>query len=213
MNYQEMLRKYAGWWKTDPETLEDIMNRVAYHESGGKNIYQHEGGPGAGLFQYERWHKDPETGEYGQAAGMTARNRLALEFGDNVPEWLNQRDMNNPRVGFDASLLTPEQQRMLFLADKRHHPEASMNPNKMGNLSDWWANYHWKGDPGKRDKRMSKFESDEDRYYDKMFAEGAVSENPELLFSESLEEYDRYEQPVNDLMAGYNKVNNAFTKK
>tara|TARA_R100001594_G_scaffold148744_1_gene204668 strand:+ start:2699 stop:3340 length:642 start_codon:yes stop_codon:yes gene_type:complete len=213
MTYQEMLRRYAGHWMTDPEALEDIMNRVAYHESRGRNIYQHEGGPGAGLFQYERWHKDPKTGKYGQAAGMTARNRLALEFGDNVPEWLYQKDMNNPQVGFDASLLTPEQQRMLFLADKRHHPTATMNPEKIGDLSDWWANYHWKGGLDKKKQRMEKFASDEDLYWDKKFAEGAVSDNPELLFSESLEEYDRYKQPVDDLMAGYNKVNNAFTKK
>lgn len=162
MSYEEFKKQIAGHYKTDPQLLEESMDKIAYHESKNKNVYQDEGGPGAGLFQYERWHKDPETGEYGQAGGMTARNRLAGFFGDNVPSWLIQEGMDNPEVGFDASQLTPEQQKMLFLADKRMTPGVQMTTENLQDLPEFWAKSHWKGPQEQYDKRVASFTDDMD---------------------------------------------------
>ena len=107
-DYEQMMGDFSGHWCQTQEGLEDIMDKVSYHESKGKNVYQTGGGPGAGLFQYE-------TGA-GQG-GMTARNRLAKWYGSQgkeVPDWLNQEGMDE--MGFDATKLNPEQQKMLFMA-------------------------------------------------------------------------------------------------
>jgi hypothetical protein len=100
-------------------------------------IHQYGGGPGRGIFQYE-------TGA--DQGGMTARNRLVTWYGEqglNIPDWLNQENMD--AQGFDASMLNPEQQKMLFLADKRYHPTASLRPDDVSNVGDWWAKNHWAG--------------------------------------------------------------------
>jgi len=136
-DYDTMISQFGEHWGQDKAGLENIMNQVGYHESQGQNVYQTGGGPGAGIYQYE-------TGQ-GQG-GMTARNRLAGWYqnqGKEVPSWLNQEGMEN--TGFDAALLTPEQQNMLFLADKRYHPTASLTPEATSDIADWWGKNHWAG--------------------------------------------------------------------
>jgi hypothetical protein len=136
-DYDTMMKDFTTWWDQTPEGLEDIMSNIAHHESKGKNVYQDEGGPGAGLFQYERG-KD--------RGGITARNRLARwyeEKGSTAPNWLNQENM--AQEGFDASLLDAQQQKMLFLADKRYGKNEGLYPDVVSNLGDWWARNHWAG--------------------------------------------------------------------
>lgn len=185
MTYQELIESAARHWKTTPAKIEDIMNKVAFHESKGKNVYQESGGPGAGLFQYERNYIDPKTGESVQAGGMTARNRLATMFGNTVPDWLVQKDMNTK--GFDASKLNKEQQRMLFIADKRLDPNVSMTPETTEDIGNWWAKSHWKGSKEQYSDRIASFNRD-------------------------LEDYKRFQQPVDELYAGNDKLNRAFPK-
>ena len=76
-DYETMIGQFGKHWGQDQAGLENIMDTISHHESKGQNVYQTGGGPGAGLFQYERNYKDPETGEIVQAGGMTARNRLS----------------------------------------------------------------------------------------------------------------------------------------
>jgi len=143
-DYDMMINQFGEHWGQDKAGLENIMNQIGYHESRGENVYQSSGGPGAGIYQYE-------TGA-GQG-GMTARNRLAGWYegqGKEIPSWLNQEGM--AEGGFDAAKLTPEQQKMLFLADKRYHPTASLTPEATSNISDWWGRNHWAGaEPGSQE--------------------------------------------------------------
>ena len=154
-DYNKMMKDFGGHWGQTQEGLEGIMDKVSHHESKGKNVYQTGGGPGAGLFQYE-------TGA-GQG-GMTARNRLEKWYGAqgmNTPDWLNQENMST--AGLDASKQAPEQQRMLFMADKRYHPTASLSPEATMDLGDWWAKSHWAGGEEGSDiykKRVSSFNRD-----------------------------------------------------
>ena len=154
-DYDLMMNEFGGHWGQTQEGLEDIMDKVSYHESKGKNVYQTGGGPGAGLFQYE-------TGA-GQG-GMTARNRLAGWYGNQgkeTPSWLNQENMDT--TGFDATKLNPEQQKMLFMADKRYHPTASLSPEATEDMGQWWAKSHWAGGEEGSDiynKRVSSFNRD-----------------------------------------------------
>jgi hypothetical protein len=176
-DYDTMMDDFGKHWGQTSEGLEDLMGKVSHHESKGKNVYQTGGGPGAGLFQYE-------TGA-GQG-GMTARNRLAKWYGSkgmDTPDWLNQEGMDT--AGFDATKLNPEQQKMLFMADKRYHPTASLSPEATKDVGEWWAQNHWAGG-----------EKGSDIYNTRV-----ASFNRDL----------NHNQPVDDTMAGYNKVNNAFT--
>lgn len=178
-DYEKMIGDFSGHWNQSQGGLEDIMGKVSYHESKDKNVYQTGGGPGAGLFQYE-------TGA-GQG-GMTARNRLSQWYSDkgmNTPDWLNQEGMEGQ--GFDASQLSEEQQKMLFMADKRYHPTASMSPEATENMGEWWAENHWAGG-----------EKGSDVYNDR-------------VSSFNRDSYGN--QPVDDLFDNYNKVNDAFTTK
>ena len=61
----------------------------------------------------------------------------------DVPDWLYQANMNDPTVGFDASLLSPEQQRMLFMGDIAMGKGGTFEG--IENLPNWWSKYHHKG--------------------------------------------------------------------
>ena len=170
-DYEEMVQEFGDRWKTDESSMTDFMNKISYHETDGTldpKMHQYEGGQGRGLFQYEMG-KDK--------GGMTARNRLEdwYQMHDKeVPEWLMQNNMDE--IGFDASRLTDEQQRMLFLADKRFMKDARLDPESTQDAGEWWANYHWKGTDDKRGERIKKFESDEDDWYDEEYIKGTVTE-------------------------------------
>ncbi len=145
-NYMsDMVSEMASHWNIDENTLLDYMTRVAFHETGPnqrmspKAIQEtNDGqGPGRGLFQYEIGDKQ---------GGDTAINRLIDHYEpgglENMPGWIKDLLYINPhsgkpaqmkegdyyysnKKGFDASQLTPEQQYMLFLADKRYDETAS----------------------------------------------------------------------------------------
>jgi len=150
--YQAMLKDISGHYGKESGNVEDLMNRIAFHETGGDQRYNPKArqvasgggeGVGRGLFQFEQRYRDPNTGELGQAGGLTARNRLAQYFegkGQDVPEWLNQENMNDPSVGFDASQLTPEQQKMLFLGNIRMGKGRTLEG--MEDTADWWSKHH-----------------------------------------------------------------------
>tara|TARA_R100000664_G_C2751810_1_gene139091 strand:+ start:765 stop:1610 length:846 start_codon:yes stop_codon:yes gene_type:complete len=153
-SYDKMVKDLGERWGQDSSSLEDIMNRIAYHESAGTMnpaIQQYGGGPGRGLFQFELG---------AEGGGMTGRNRLARWFeeqGQETPAWLNQEGMD--KSGFDASKLTDEQQKMLFLANTRYHPSATLKGIDSKNLGErFWAPFHWAGDASKRAGHLASFD-------------------------------------------------------
>ena len=144
-DYDQMISNIGARYGMGDEGLDDIMNRISFHETGpgsrnDPTTVQAGGGPGRGLFQFE-------TGQ-GQG-GATAMNRLHRwykEQGMDVPEWAKF----DASQGVDASQLTPEQQKMMFMANVRYHPTASLEGVTGDNLSDFWQNYHYAGDIDKR---------------------------------------------------------------
>ena len=128
-NYNTLLNEAASHWGQDPQALEGYMDRIAFHETGGTRDPRQEQiayetdeygnktrkeARGRGLFQFE-------TGAgYG---GETAINRLHEHYnrmGLDIPDWAVTGE-----EGFDASTLSPQQQKMLFLSNARRHPTAS----------------------------------------------------------------------------------------
>lgn len=189
--YKQMLGQMQEQYGQSSEQMEDIMNRVSYHETGpnqrmdpgaiqqvgiGTNIdgtTEMGQGVGRGLFQFE-------TGE-GQG-GMTAMRRMREYHrqqnpGQEMPAWMDY----DPRQGVDASQLTDEQQKMMFMANTAMGKGKSFEGVSPENLSNWWQEHHYAGDIDKT---------------------GA--------FGESMGAYNQEYSPVDSTMDMYDNVENIY---
>ena len=150
LNYNQMLGEMAERYKQTPQTLEELMDRISFHESKGDPtaIQRLQGGghgKGRGLFQFE-------TGE--AQGGATAMNRLRNYLGKGAPDWTKY----DSSMGVDASQLTPEQQKMLFLGNLRmgRGSLAGITPENLG--ESYWAPHHWAGADKDRPARLRSFD-------------------------------------------------------
>ena len=175
MNYNQMLNLVSGHYSKSPEEVENLMNRISFHETGPSQRYEPGAkqviagggeGVGRGLFQFEQRYRNPDTQELEQAGGLTARNRLAKLFEDThggyVPDWLNQEGMSDQSIGFDASQLTADQQKMLFLGNIRMGGGRTLEG--MENIPEWWTQHHHIGGgrTGEFEDSMDMYESPEE---------------------------------------------------
>ena len=145
---QHLLDKKGG----TAELYEDMMSAIAYHETGPQQrmkadaiqlIEDEEGnlvpkGVGRGMFMFEAGEK---------AGGITAVNRTVREFKENnieIPEWLETAYKS---TSLDASTLTPEQQKVLFIGNYLQHPQANLGKYAKGeeSIKDFWGKYHHAG--------------------------------------------------------------------
>lgn len=150
-----MVEWFATKYDSTVTDVDTMLGQIGYAESKNKNISQVGGGPGRGLFQFEKTFKNKDTGEYEQAGGLTARNRLAHWYKTQkrpVPKWLDQEGMRDHSVGFDASKLTEGQQKELLLADfwqkKGSDPliySALDEVEQGGDAGELWLKKHWAG--------------------------------------------------------------------
>ena len=151
-------------WGMDEAAIQDAMSRIAFHESKyGTSNYnpiqisdksESGYGPGRGLYQYEVDVDGKQGGAH------TAINRL-ISFNDksgNKYDVSFAQDMLNNK-SYDFSQLSPEQQNMLFLADKLIDKTANMGTYDFNNdgilsneeLSGFHADEHWSGYGGVED--------------------------------------------------------------
>lgn len=161
-----LLGKAESNWGMDEAAIQDAMSRIAFHESKSdptamQLLDDGSYGVGRGLYQYE-------IGDKGGA--HTAINRL-LEFNKvsgNKYDVKFAQDMLSNNL-YDFSQLTPEQQNMLFLADKLGDKTANMGTydvegafDKLGNpigdnklsdeeLAGFHTDEHWAGYGGVED--------------------------------------------------------------
>lgn len=141
-----LLDKAESNWGMDEAAIQDAMSRIAFHESKSdptamQLLDDGSYGVGRGLYQYE-------IGDKGGA--HTAINRL-LEFNKVSGKKYNVKfaqDMLDNNL-YDFSQLTPEQQNMLFLADKLGDKTANM------------GTYDEDGDRILSDKELAGFHTDE----------------------------------------------------
>ena len=141
MEYADLMNQMAEHWNMSPAQLENVMGDISYHESkNDATIHQTSGGPGRGPFQFEIGNEQ---------GGATASNRLInylKKQKTDIPDWLQTHIDSSGKVkSIDASTLTPEQQKMLFLGNYRMHPEASLSGINDDNVHEFWGKYHWAG--------------------------------------------------------------------
>ena len=146
-DYSRMMSMMGDKYGQSPEQMEDLMNRIAYHETGpgsrmDPRTVQAGGGPGRGLFQFE-------AGE-GQG-GHTAMRRLHHWYDKQGLKRPNWTDIGSDDRGIDASQYAPEMQKMLFMANVLQHPSASLKGVNPDNLGQFWQDYHYAGPQDKRE--------------------------------------------------------------
>jgi len=143
------LIQVKGGKSSDYERLMDV---IAYHETGsqqrmspsavqlvtdksGKLVPQ---GVGRGLFMFEAGDN---------AGGITAVNRTYREMKGSdmsIPSWLEEAYKGK---SIDASKLTADQQKVLFIGNYLQHPSADLGVYSSGKISerDFWGKFHHAG--------------------------------------------------------------------
>lgn len=166
LTYQDLINYVATAKGATPEQIEDVMARIIFHESkGDSTIKQKGGGPGRGAFQFEVGE-----GHGGIIAINRAYNLISGKdnshpdlTGYEVPSWVKEA---YPSKSFDASTISLEQQKYLFLMNQLAHPKADLGKLFSGEvpLVDYWADYHWAGKEEKRADRVKSFDLDMKAY-------------------------------------------------
>ena len=148
--YTQMVVNMADRYEQTANFLEEIMDKIAYHESRrDPQCKQYGGGPGRGLYQFEVGANQ---------GGETAMNRLLRWFHYNeidAPTWTRI----STKTGVDASELPKSAQDMMFLGNVRYHPKASFKRLITKDLPLWWAKYHWAGPEAQAEERIKAFNS------------------------------------------------------
>jgi hypothetical protein len=164
--YKDLLSYIATAKNTTPEQIEDAMSRIIFHESkGDPTIKQKGGGPGRGAFQFEVG--DGHGGiiainrAYNLISGKDQSHPDLMDY--NAPDWIKGA---YPEKSFDASTVSLEQQKYLFLMNQLAHPKADLGKLFSGEvpLVDYWADYHWAGKEKKRSERVKSFDLDMKAY-------------------------------------------------
>ena len=156
--YTQMVVNIGDRYNKTANFLEEVMDKIAYHESRrDPQCKQYGGGPGRGLYQFEKGANE---------GGETAMNRLL--------RWLHYNEIDAPtwtristNAGVDASELPKSAQDMMFLGNVRYHPKASFRGLEMKNLALWWAKYHWAGPEHQKEERITSF-NDSMRVYERI---------------------------------------------
>jgi hypothetical protein len=150
--YDAMMNHLISKKGGTPQQYEQLMDIIAYHETGPRQrmkssavqlIEDAEGnlvpqGVGKGLFMFEAGEK---------ADGITSVNRTYRELKDNnipIPDWLEEAYKQKT---LDASKLTAEQQKVLFIGKYLQHPSADLGKYASGDITakDFWGKYHHAG--------------------------------------------------------------------
>lgn len=173
-----LLDQASSNWNMEKSAIEDAMARIAFHESKGdakamQLLDDGSYGVGRGLYQYEIGDKE---------GAHTAINRL-ISFNKSRG---NQYDISFLKSivddkSYDFSKLDPEEQNMLFLADKLIDPTANM------------GRYDTDGDKVLSNEELAGFHADEhyagygnveDVIYELMGGQGAA-DTPLPILSQS----------------------------
>ena len=183
----EIIAKERG--ASQAEMLQLHAMEVSELESKGKNIAQTSGGPGRGIYQYEK------TSDGGSGAARDALVRYKRFYSDKayggvMPERFQQEltgiDHENP----DFTKLSPELQTEIFYADKEQ--KGGFPLDKLGTpeftLKDAWLKSHWAGAdadmPSKAnyyDKTIQNFMMQENERRDEMIYQNAKKQASKMV--------------------------------
>ena len=167
--YRDIRSMYAKKYDISEEEIDEMLDRIAYHESKGDPVAVQQlssggEGKGRGLFQFE----------VGEGAGaQTAIQRYRNYQKGNDPT------LANIAIPEDFSKISTDMQKALFLVnlmatENRPKSESDVAANLASakgkgarGLEDLWINYHWAGykvDPDSIADRRAIFQRDMAEY-------------------------------------------------
>ena len=193
-----------------PQQYNQLMDYIAFHETGPaqrmdpKAIQERKEKDsiryGRGLFQFEMGDKK---------GGNTASNRLANILdreGIEKPQWLIDIWKNKKSV--DASKLTADQQKMLFLAYHRDHDYANFSNIWSGQQSvpEFWSKYHWAG----KDDIQGKLDLFNKSMLAKDSTDALKAREEELMYKQNMAPYLSDSNNINKLPTEKNISDSIF---
>ena len=156
MEYRQFLQYVAKSKGVSSGALESAMELIAFHETGpgqrmNPGAKQKGGGPGNGLFMFEAG-----PGQGGITAVNRTVNHLINKLKIKLPEWLAKLYKKN---ALDASSLSADQQKYIFLGNYLEHPRADLSKLAGGDsaIADFWLKYHWAGPSSQKEQRLNSF--------------------------------------------------------
>ena len=177
-----------------PQQYNQLMDYVAYHETGPEQrmdpaAKQKGGGPGRGLFQFEIGDDKGGNLAVNRTYNYLTRNNI------DVPNWLY--DIWENKKSVDASKLTADQQKMLFLAYHRDHDNANFSNIWSGEQSvpEFWARYHWAG----KDDVQGKLDLFNKSMLAKDSTEALKAKEEELMYKQNMAPYLSDSNNINKL--------------
>ena len=187
------LMDYIAFHETGPAQR---MNPKAIQERKEKDSIRY----GRGLFQFEMGDKK---------GGNTASNRLANILdreGIEKPQWLI--DIWENKKSVDASKLTADQQKMLFLAYHRDHDNANFSNIWSGQQSvpEFWSKYHWAG----KDDIQGKVDLFNKSMLAKDSTDALKSKKEELMYKQNMAPYLSDSNNINNLPKTNDILNSIF---
>mgnify|MGYP003645250818 CR=1 FL=1 len=156
MNYRQFLQHVAKSKGVSGGALEDAMKLIAFHETGPKqrmspSAKQEGGGPGNGLFMFEAG-----AGKGGITAVNRTVNHLLKKLKIKPPGWLAKL---YKKSSLNASSLSADQQKYIFLGNYLEHPKADLAKLSGGDgaIANFWLKYHWAGPASQKKERLKSF--------------------------------------------------------
>ena len=159
--YNMLLDKASTRAGVPTENIEELMNIVAFHETGQTmDPTLIHNNAGRGWFGYEIGEESDINDEYMNASGSgrTAMNRLYSQIGgrlttdipgktpNSIPKFMQEYFSGTNASGdVDVSTLTEKEQKLLFLADHLESgdfDEMGRYYITRGDISRWWGGYH-----------------------------------------------------------------------
>tara|TARA_R100000700_G_C3172071_1_gene146619 strand:- start:69 stop:737 length:669 start_codon:yes stop_codon:yes gene_type:complete len=196
-----------------PQQYNQLMDYIAFHETGPaqrmsptavqerkeKDHIRY----GRGLFQFEMGDKK---------GGNTASNRLANILdreGIEKPQWLI--DIWENKKSVDASKLTADQQKMLFLAYHRDHEKSNFSKLWSGEQSipEFWSKYHWAG----KEDIQGKLDLFNKSMIAKDSTDALKAKKEELMYKQNMAPYLSDSNNINKLPKENDILNSIFGTK
>ena len=200
-----------------PKQYNQLMDYVAYHETGAKQRMDPKAkqisgnekdgfydGPGRGLFMFEKGEKK---------GGNTAVNRTVKYFNDNnlsLPKWLYDLSMGSKESkSVDVSVLNADQQKMLFLGNHREHPNSNFSNIWTGKqtIDDFWLKNHWSGDADESAIKLDMFNKS---MAHKDSTEALNAERERLMYKQNMAPYLSDSNNINKLPSTNDILDSIF---
>lgn len=169
--YEQALREVVRLKNIDGASVRNLVDSIAYHETGGdidnQALAQMGGGPARGVMQFEpaRFQDSVKRARRHYAPSTPEDSNITPEWIRNIPtrnlKYKNNkviRDKQFQLAQQDITNLTVDQQKALATYDLLNGPSNLADVTKgKTSVADFWADKWWRGSASKRTEQIEHF--------------------------------------------------------